>query len=245
MLDVKKIRLILELRESGISDSIILSAIEKIPREKFIPENFRNQAYDNLALPIGDNQTISQPFVVAKMTQLLELESKHKVLEIGTGSGYQSAVLSKLVRRVYTIERIKNLSIKAENIFKELNSDLKINIPCSGNLTSWALEGVLLLNSSLTVESNNPNSHQNIGWKFFTDKVIEVLGNKKDMVYILWGKNAQLKKSLINTQENLVIESAHPSPFSADKGFFGSKPFSKTNDYLIDKGKRPINWKLV
>ena len=113
MLDVKKIRLILELRESGISDAKILSAIEKIPREKFIPENFRNQAYDNLALPIGDNQTISQPFVVAKMTQLLELESKHKVLEIGTGSGYQSAVLSKLVRRVYTIERIKNLSIKA------------------------------------------------------------------------------------------------------------------------------------
>ena len=71
------------------------------------------------------------------------------------------------------------------------------------------------------------------------------MGNKKDMVYILWGKNAQLKKSLINTQENLVIESAHPSPFSADKGFFGSKPFSRTNDYLIDKGKRPINWKLV
>ena len=82
MLDVKKIRLILELRESGISDSKILSAIEKIPREKFIPENFRNQAYDNLALPIGDNQTISQPFVVAKMTQLLEVESTHKVLEL-------------------------------------------------------------------------------------------------------------------------------------------------------------------
>ena len=120
MLDVKKIRLILELRESGIADSNILSAIEKIPREKFIPDNFRNQAYDNIALPIGDNQTISQPFVVAKMTELLELESKHKVLEIGTGSGYQSAVLSKLVRRVYTIERIKNLLVKAEKVFKEL-----------------------------------------------------------------------------------------------------------------------------
>ena len=140
-----------------------------------------------------------------------------------------------------------NISIppSLKNIFKELNSDLKIRIPYSGNLTSWALEGVLLLNSSLTVESNNPNSHQNIGWKFFTDKVIEVLGNKKDMVYILWGKNAQLKKSLINIQRNLVIESAHPSPFSAEKGFFGSKPFSRTNDYLIDKGKKPINWQLV
>ncbi|MDC6448419.1 protein-L-isoaspartate(D-aspartate) O-methyltransferase, partial [Alphaproteobacteria bacterium] len=127
MLDVKKIRLILELREAGISDAKILSAIEKIPREKFIPENFRNQAYDNLALPIGDSQTISQPFVVAKMTQLLEVEPNHKVLEIGTGSGYQSAVLSKLVRRVYTVERIKNLLLKAEKVFKELRIS---NIVC-------------------------------------------------------------------------------------------------------------------
>jgi protein-L-isoaspartate(D-aspartate) O-methyltransferase len=134
VLDVKKIRLILELRESGISDSKILSAIEKIPREKFIDENFRNQAYDNLALPIGDNQTISQPFVVAKMTQLLELQSTHKVLEIGTGSGYQSAVLSKLVRRVYTIERIKNLFIKAENIFKELKISNIVTKYADGNL---------------------------------------------------------------------------------------------------------------
>ena len=134
MLDVKKIRLILELRESGISDSKILSAIEKIPREKFIPENFRNQAYDNLALPIGDNQTISQPFVVAKMTQLLELESTHKVLEIGTGSGFQSAVLSKLVRRVYTIERIKNLLLKAEKIFKELKISNIVTKYADGNL---------------------------------------------------------------------------------------------------------------
>lgn len=134
MLDVKKIRLILELRESGISDSKILSAIEKIPREKFIPENFRNQAYDNLALPIGDNQTISQPFVVARMTQLLDVQSTHKVLEIGTGSGYQSAVLSKLVRRVYTIERIKNLLIKADNIFKELKISNIVSKYADGNL---------------------------------------------------------------------------------------------------------------
>ena len=132
MLDVKKIRLI--LGESGISDSKILSAIEKIPREKFVPDNFRNQAYDNLALPIGDNQTISQPFVVAKMTQLLAVESTHKVLEIGTGSGYQSAVLSKLVRRVYTIERIKNLLTKAENIFQELNISNIVTKYADGNL---------------------------------------------------------------------------------------------------------------
>lgn len=134
MLDVKKIRLILELREAGISDTKILSSIEKIPREKFIPDNFINQAYDNLALPIGDNQTISQPFVVAKMTQLLEVKHSNKVLEIGTGSGYQSAVLSKLVRRVYTIERIKNLLIKAENIFKELKISNIVSKYADGNL---------------------------------------------------------------------------------------------------------------
>ena len=120
MLDVRKIRLILELRESGIVDTKVLSAIEKIPRENFIPDNFRNQAYENIALPIAENQTISQPFIVAKMTQLLQLNKSHKVLEIGTGSGYQCAILSLLSRRVYTIERIKSLLIQAEKIFFKL-----------------------------------------------------------------------------------------------------------------------------
>tara|TARA_Y100000590_G_scaffold152467_1_gene175044 strand:+ start:4585 stop:5211 length:627 start_codon:yes stop_codon:yes gene_type:complete len=134
VLDVRKIRLILELRESGISDSNVLSAIEKIPREKFIPDNFRNQAYENIALPISDNQTISQPFIVAKMTQLLEINSDHKVLEIGTGSGYQSAILSLLCRRVYTIERIKNLYINSEKIFSKLNITNIVSKHADGNL---------------------------------------------------------------------------------------------------------------
>jgi len=120
-LDVRKIRLILELRESGISNSRVLSAIEKIPREKFISENYRNQAYENIALPIENNQTISQPYVVAKMTELLDVNLNHKVLEIGTGSGYQCAILSHLSRRVYTIERIKNLYDKSLSVFKKLN----------------------------------------------------------------------------------------------------------------------------
>ena len=120
MLDVRKIRLILELRETGISNSNVLSALETIPREKFIPENYRNQAYENIALPIGENQTISQPYVVAKMTELLEVKSNHKILEIGTGSGYQCAILSKLARRIYTIERIKSLHDKSSKLFDEL-----------------------------------------------------------------------------------------------------------------------------
>mgnify|MGYP001336344792 FL=1 len=120
-MDVRKIRLILELRESGISNSRVLSAIEKIPREKFISENYRNQAYENIALPIENNQTISQPYVVAKMTELLDVNLNHKVLEIGTGSGYQCAILSHLSRRVYTIERIKNLNDKSLSVFEILN----------------------------------------------------------------------------------------------------------------------------
>ena len=120
-MDVRKIRLILELRESGISNSSVLSAIEKIPREKFISENYRNQAYENIALPIENNQTISQPYVVTKMTELLNVNLNHKVLEIGTGSGYQCAILSHLSRRVYTIERIKNLHDKSLSVFEKLN----------------------------------------------------------------------------------------------------------------------------
>jgi len=134
VLDVRKIRLILELRESGIFDSKVLSAIEKIPRENFISKNFRNQAYENIALPISENQTISQPFIVAKMTQLLQLSKSHKVLEIGTGSGYQCAILSLLSRRVYTIERIKSLLIQAENIFLKLKLTNIVTKHEDGNL---------------------------------------------------------------------------------------------------------------
>ena len=134
MLDVRKIRLTLELRESGISNTKVLSAIEKTPREIFIPENFRNQAYENIALPIGDEQTISQPYIVALMTQSLELENKHKVLEIGTGSGYQCSILSFLVRRVYTIERIKSLLVKAETNFKQLKLTNIVTKHADGNL---------------------------------------------------------------------------------------------------------------
>jgi len=134
VLDVRKIRLTLELREAGISDSNVLSAIEKIPREIFIPENFKNQAYENIALPIGDNQTISQPYIVALMTQELELEKNHKVLELGTGSGYQSSILSLLTRRVYTIERIKSLLVKAENNFKKLKLTNIVSKHADGNL---------------------------------------------------------------------------------------------------------------
>jgi len=134
VLDVRKIRLTLELRNWGITNSDVLSVIEKLPREIFVSENFRHQAYENIALPIDREQTISQPYIVALMTQSLDLNKKHKVLEIGTGSGYQTSVLSLLSRRVYTIERIKSLLVGAENIFKKLKLTNIVTKHGDGNL---------------------------------------------------------------------------------------------------------------
>ncbi len=116
----RKIRLIMKLRRSGITDTAVLSAIERVPREFFVPEAFIDQAYEDIALPIGRGQTISQPMVVAAMTQALDLNKKHKILEIGTGSGYQATILSKLCRRVYSIERHRPLLRVAEERFREL-----------------------------------------------------------------------------------------------------------------------------
>jgi protein-L-isoaspartate(D-aspartate) O-methyltransferase len=120
-LETRKIQLIMDLRRKGISDLAILNAIERVPREMFVPETFREHAYDNRALPIGSGQTISQPFVVGFMTEALEVSDRHKVLEIGTGSGYQTAILAKLCRRVYTIERHMDLLMEAEQRFKKLD----------------------------------------------------------------------------------------------------------------------------
>tara|TARA_B100001123_G_C14896483_1_gene862031 strand:- start:80 stop:709 length:630 start_codon:yes stop_codon:yes gene_type:complete len=134
VVDVRKIRLILELRELGISNNKVLSAIEKIPRENFIPSAFRNQSYENIALPIGEEQTISQPLIVALMTDALEIDKSNKVLEIGTGTGYQTSILSLLSRRVYTIERIKKLLINAEINFNKLKLSNIVTKHADGNL---------------------------------------------------------------------------------------------------------------
>jgi len=129
------------------------------------------------------------------------------------------------------------------NIFKEIVSDLGKEIPPSGNLERWADQGVLLLNATLTVRANSPGSHQNKGWETFTDEVIRVVsGEKENIVFILWGAYAQRKGAVIDKSKHLVLESAHPSPFSADKGFFGSKPFSKANAYLKGKGLKEVDW---
>lgn len=132
-----------------------------------------------------------------------------------------------------------------QNIFKELHDDLGCPIPDHGNLEYWARQGVLLLNTVLTVRRGQANSHRGKGWEQFTDRVIEVLNEReKPLVFILWGRNAQAKKVMIDTDRHLVIESAHPSPYSAHQGFFGSRPFSRANEFLQKNGIPPIDWAI-
>ncbi len=132
-----------------------------------------------------------------------------------------------------------------QNIFKELENDLGIPAAKSGNLTRWAQQGVMLLNALLTVRANQPASHHNIGWETFTDAVIRKISDGKEgIVFLLWGKFAQEKQSLINLNKHHVLKAAHPSPYSANSGFFGCRHFSRTNELLILQGKTPVDWKL-
>ena len=131
------------------------------------------------------------------------------------------------------------------NIFKELQQDLNIPPPRHGCLNGWASQGVLLLNATLTVEAGKAGSHQNKGWEIFTDKVIHLLNTEREhLVFMLWGAFAQRKGAFIDTQKHLVLKAPHPSPFSADRGFFGCAHFSKANTYLKAHGKEEINWRL-
>lgn len=131
------------------------------------------------------------------------------------------------------------------NIYKELQSDLGCYIPNNGYLKKWTGQGILLLNTVLTVRAGQPNSHRGIGWEIFTDKIIRLLNNRQDPIaFILWGKNAQSKLKIINNPRHFIVQSVHPSPLSAKRGFFGSKPFSKVNQFLTSIGKEPIDWQI-
>lgn len=132
-----------------------------------------------------------------------------------------------------------------KNIFKELHADLKLPIPKHGHLEKWAQQGVLLLNAVLTVEGGKANSHQGKGWELFTDRIIHLLNDQREqLVFLLWGSYAQKKGAFIDREKHFVIETPHPSPLSAHRGFLGSKPFSKINAYLQSTGQTPIDWSL-
>lgn len=132
------------------------------------------------------------------------------------------------------------------NIFQELRDDVNVPIPSSGDLRPWALEGVLLLNTLLSVERGKPSSHAGKGWELFTDTILQTLNDQKEnLVFLLWGSHARSKSSLISTDRHCILTAPHPSPFSADKGFFGCRHFSKANQYLISHGKQPIDWGVL
>ena len=146
----------------------------------------------------------------------------------------------------FSVQRGTALPPSLQNIYKELQSDLGISKPNHGCLESWGWQGVLLLNSVLTVEDGKAGSHQNKGWEKFTDRVIQVLNEKREnLVFILWGAYAQKKAAFVDRKRHLVIESVHPSPLSAHRGFFGTKPFSKSNAYLESHQIKPIDWSVL
>ena len=146
----------------------------------------------------------------------------------------------------FSVQRGVKIPPSLVNIYKELHDDLGMPIPNHGELTSWARQGVLLLNATLTVRQGVANSHQKIGWATFTDNVIKLLNESEHpIVFLLWGGNARSKKAYITNKHHLVLESVHPSPLSAYNGFFGCKHFSKANDFLRSTNQEPINWNSV
>lgn len=146
----------------------------------------------------------------------------------------------------FSVQEGVRLPPSLRNIFKELKNDLNISAPKSGSLDQWAKQGVLLLNAVLTVEDGKAGAHQGKGWEEFTDKIIHILNEQREnLVFILWGSYAQKKASFVNREKHFVIEAVHPSPLSAHRGFFGTKPFSKANAYLKSKNRAEIDWHLT
>lgn len=145
----------------------------------------------------------------------------------------------------FSVQKGVRVPPSLQNIYKELYADLGFAPPKHGFLKKWADEGVLLLNTVLTVREKQAASHRGKGWEHFTDQVIRIINEKTDpVVFILWGRHAQEKESLLTNERHLIIKSPHPSPFSANRGFFGSRPFSRTNSFLVANGREPIDWEI-
>lgn len=167
--------------------------------------------------------------------------NKTKVVIIGQDPYHNSKQATGLA---FGVPSKEPLPPSLNNIFKEVETDLNIKPEKNGNLSRWAEQGVLLLNTTLTVRKNQPTSHQNKGWEILTDTIINIISEKKsNIVFILWGKLAQSKKNLIHKSNHLILESTHPSPLSAYRGFFGSRHFSQTNSYLVQNKIKAIDWK--
>ena len=164
---------------------------------------------------------------------------KTNVVIFGQDPYHQKGVANGLA---FAINEGYKIPPSLKNIYKEINDDIGTCFYNSGNLEEWAKQGVLLLNTSLSVLDSLPGSHADIGWNLLVDSIIKILNNKKDVIFLLWGNSSAKKEKLINTEVNYVLKSAHPSPLSSYKGFFGCKHFSKTNNILLSMNKSPIKW---
>ena len=211
---------------------------------KILNDEFKKPYYLNLKSFLQkeyDNKIIYPP--KEDIFKALELTSYKdtKVLILGQDPYHEKNQAQGLA---FSVNENVKIPPSLKNIYKELKNDLNCYIPNNGNLTKWARQGVLLLNDILTVEEHKALSHKNKGWEIFTLEIIKKLNEKeKPLVFILWGNNAIKKEKYINNK-HLIIKSAHPSPLSVNKGFFNSKPFSKTNDFLIKNNLKPIDWQI-
>ena len=212
--------------------------------DAILEKEFEKDYYKNLRIFLNNeysSQTIFPPAKDIYNALRITSFSDTKVLILGQDPYHEENQAHGLA---FSVNKDIQIPPSLLNIYKELNSDLNTYIPDNGYLIKWAKQGVLLLNTVLTVEAHKANSHKGKGWEILTDAIISSLNDKENMVYILWGRNARNKTKLITNPNHLILESAHPSPLSAYNGFFGSRPFSKTNEYLIRNNLSPIDWQI-
>ncbi len=209
-------------------------------------DEFQKEYFKNLTEFIKDEYTKTTVYPLPKniFRSLDECPIRDVAVVILGQDPYHSDVYGKPQAQGFSFSVPSNFPLppSLRNIYKELKDDLKVT-RTDGDLSDWATQGVLLLNATLTVRAHQAGSHQKKGWEQFTDKIIQTISEKNEhVVFILWGSYARSKKPLINQSKHCILEAPHPSPLSAHRGFFGSKPFSKTNDYLKKQGKKPIRW---
>lgn len=213
-------------------DDILSEEFEKEYYQEL--RSFLNEEYQN-------NIIYPQPQYIYNALRLTSYKDT-KVVILGQDPYHEPMQAHGLA---FSVNKGVDIPPSLQNIYKELHDDLGCDIPSHGNLESWAKQGVLLLNTVLTVQAHKANSHKDKGWEKITDTIISKLNDKNEpVVFILWGNNARSKKKYITNSKHLVLESVHPSPLSAYNGFFGSKPFSKTNDFLVSNGLIAIDWQI-
>lgn len=213
-------------------DDILSEEFEKEYYQKL--RSFLNEEYQN-------NIIYPQPQYIYNALRLTSYKDT-KVVILGQDPYHEPMQAHGLA---FSVNKGVDIPPSLQNIYKELHDDLGCDIPSHGNLESWAKQGVLLLNTVLTVQAHKANSHKDKGWEKITDTIISKLNDKNEpVVFILWGNNARSKKKYITNSKHLILESVHPSPLSAYNGFFGSRPFSKTNDFLVSNGLIAIDWQI-